>query len=327
MAPLDRSRLRTYSLSQRKSKVLVEGFGRPHQVGDSLARFLENLPRYLGAGDLLQVASAVVGARQRGREVLLAMGAHVIKVGLSPVVIDLLREGWITAVATNGAGMVHDFEIAWAGHTSEEVDETLGTGNFGMAEETGRVLNQMAKTGVEEGQGLGEAVGVGILQREAPFSPQSILACCASLGRPATVHVAIGTDVNHLHPEADGASLGKGSYTDFLRFCERVAALEGGVHINLGSAVLLPEVFLKAVTLVRNLGSPLREITTVNMDFIQHYRPVSNVVRRPTAVGGKGYALTGHHEIMVPLLAAAIKEEAHRRGISRLPTLIHRQKN
>lgn len=313
---LDRTRLRTYKLCERKSKVSLEGFGKPHLAGDSVAQFLEKLPAYLGAKDLLGVASSVVEARAKGKAVFLAMGAHVIKVGLSAIVIDLLQEGWITAVATNGAGMVHDFEIAWAGHTSEEVEESLGTGGFGMAEESGRILNQIAKKGVEQGQGLGEAVGAGILEYSAPFATQSILACCVSLNKPATVHVAIGTDVNHVHPEADGSFLGTGSYRDFLTFCERVAALEGGVHINLGSAVLLPEVFLKAVSLTRNLGYTLREITTVNMDFIQHYRPVTNVVRRPTAGGGKGYALTGHHEIMVPLLAAAIKEQARRTGVS-----------
>lgn len=312
---LDRTRLRTYKLCERKSKVSVEGFGKPHLVGESVARFLEKLPTYLGAGDLLRVASSVVEARERGKAVVLAMGAHVIKVGLSAIVIDLLQEGWITAVATNGAGMVHDFEIAWAGHTSEEVEESLGVGEFGMAEETGRILNRIAKEGVQKGRGLGEAVGVGILEQAAPFAAQSILACCVSLDRPATVHVAIGTDVNHIHPEADGSFLGVGSYRDFLTFCERVAALEEGVHINLGSAVLLPEVFLKAVSLTRNLGYALRKITTVNMDFIQHYRPVTNVVRRPTASGGKGFALTGHHEIMVPLLAAAIKEEARKKNV------------
>lgn len=312
---LDRSRLRTYKLCERKSKVAVEGFGKPHLAGESFARFLESLPAYLAARDLLEVASSVVEARRRGKATILAMGAHVIKVGLSAIIIDLMREGWITAVATNGAGMVHDFEIAWAGHTSEDVEEGLGRGEFGMAEETGRILNRMAKEGVEKGQGLGEAVGAGILQHCAPFATQSILACCVSLERPATVHVAIGTDVNHIHPEADGSFLGIGSYRDFLKFCQRVAALEGGVHINLGSAVLLPEVFLKALSLSRNLGYALGEITTVNMDFIQHYRPMTNVVRRPTAGGGKGYALTGHHEIMVPLLAAAIKEEARIKGV------------
>ncbi|MGQ9858446.1 MAG: hypothetical protein ACUVS3_07120 [Thermodesulfobacteriota bacterium] len=315
MAPLDRKSIRTYRLSQRRSKVSLEGFAKPHEAGDTVARFLEKLPSYLGAKALREVASEIVRSRGDGRPVLLAMGAHVIKVGLSELVTDLLREGWVSAVATNGAGMVHDFEIAWVGHTSEDVDESLQAGEFGMAEETGQELNLMIRQGVEAGEGLGEAVGRRILAQKAPFASKSILGCSFSMGRPATVHVAIGTDVNHIHWAAHGASLGEGSYRDFLRFCERVALLEGGVYINLGSAVLMPEVFLKALSLARNLGKQLREITTVNMDFIQHYRPLTNVVRRPTALGGRGYALTGHHEIMLPLLAAAIKEEAWRRGI------------
>jgi hypothetical protein len=315
MAPLDRSRLRTYRLTERKSKVHVSRFGRPHRPGDPFARFLQTLPGFLGAEDMKEVSQKVVRARSQGKPVLLGMGAHVIKVGLSPIVIDLFREGWLSALATNGAGMVHDFEIAVAGHTSEDVDAALGTGEFGMAEETGRILNRMIREGVSRGEGLGEAVGKRLRGSHAPFQEYSLLATGAELGRSVTVHVAVGTDVHHVHAEADGASLGEGSYRDFLRFCERVAALDGGVFINLGSAVLLPEVFLKAVSLARNLGNPLGEITTVNMDFIQHYRPLTNVVRRPTAMGGRGYALTGHHEIMVPLLAATIKEEAMKEGL------------
>ncbi len=284
-----------------------------------MAKFLEGLPGFLGARDLMEVARAVVMARGAGRPVLVAMGAHVIKVGLSPVIKDLLDEGWISALAMNGAGMVHDFEIAMAGHTSEDVDASLGAGDFGMAEETGRTLNQMIKEGVSGGEGLGEAVGRGLVRIGAPFAEQSLLVASITARRPVTVHVALGTDVHHIHPEASGSAIGKGSYEDFLRFCERVCGLEGGVHINLGSAVLLPEVFLKALTLARNLGHPLRDITTVNMDFLQHYRPMTNVVRRPTASGGKGYALTGHHELLVPLLAAAVKEEARRLGIRPAP--------
>jgi hypothetical protein len=280
-----------------------------------VARFLENLPDFLGARDLREVACAVVKARAGGGRVLLAMGAHPIKVGLSSVIIDLLQEGWISALAMHGAGMVHDFEIGWAGHTSEDVEESLARGDFGMAEETGRLLNEMIRKGVSRGEGLGEAVGKGLLKEAAPFGERSLLVASIHCGHPATVHVALGTDVHHLHPMADGAILGEGSYRDFLTFCERVAELEGGVHINLGSAVVLPEVFLKAVSLARNLGHPLRQITTANLDFIQHYRPLANVVRRPTAAGGKGYSVTGHHEILVPLLAAAIKEEAARRGM------------
>lgn len=321
MSPLDRKKLRTYSLEHRQSKVHVGLFGRPHRPGDSVAQFLEGLPGFLGAKDLMEVARAVAMARGAGRPVLVAMGAHVIKVGLSPVVKDLLEEGWISALAMNGAGMVHDFEIAMAGHTSEDVDASLGAGDFGMAEETGRILNQMIRQGVSGGEGLGEAVGKGLVRIEAPFADQSLLVASITAGRPVTVHVALGTDVHHIHPEASGSAIGEGSYEDFLRFSERVCGLEGGVHINLGSAVLLPEVFLKALTLARNLGHPLRDITTVNMDFLQHYRPMTNVVRRPTASGGKGYALTGHHELLVPLLAAAVKEEARRLGIR--PALGH----
>jgi hypothetical protein len=312
--------MRTYPLAQRKSKVRVEGFARPHVVGDSLGRFLKKLPRFLAARDLLEVAAAVVTARGKGRTVLLGMGAHVIKVGLSPVVIDLLREGWLSAVATNGAGMVHDFEVALAGHTSEDVDATLGLGEFGMAEETGGLLNEMIVAGVARGQGLGDAVGRALGDRAAPFADRSLLVTSARLDRPATIHVAMGTDIHHLHPAADGASIGEGSHRDFLAFCRRVAGLEDGVYINLGSAVVLPEVFLKAVSLSRNLGYSLRRITTVNMDFVQHYRPTTNVVRRPAALGGKGYALTGHHEILLPLLAGAIKEEGAARGVTPAPS-------
>jgi hypothetical protein len=316
VSPLDRTGLRTYRLQARKSKVKVEGFARPHVAGSTVAEFLEGLPKYLAAQDILQVASAIVEARANGRMVIMSMGAHVIKVGLSPIVMDLMREGWICALATNGAGMVHDFEIAWAGHTSEEVDEGLSHGSFGMAEETATVLNEMINTGVGLGEGLGEAVGKRLSEARAPHVENSLLACAWELKRPVTVHVAIGTDIHHLHPQASGASLGEGSYRDFMRFCERVAMLEGGVYLNVGSAVILPEVFLKAVSLARNLGHPLRRITTVNLDFIQHYRPMNNVVRRPTLLGGKGIAITGHHEIMVPLLAAAIKEKAWKEKIS-----------
>jgi hypothetical protein len=307
--------MRTYRLADRTSKVHVGGFGRPHQPGQTVAQFLQGLPDFLGARDLKAVSTAVVKARAEGRPVLFAMGAHVIKVGLAPLVIDLLQAGWFSAVATNGAGMVHDFEVAWAGHTSEDVEEGLESGSFGMATETGEILNRMIRDGVSRGEGLGEAVGRRLSEAPAAFARMSILAASWVRGRPSTIHVAVGTDVHHMHAEADGASLGEGSHRDFLRFCERVSALDGGVYVNMGSAVLLPEVFLKAVSLVRNLGRPLGKIITVNMDFIQHYRPTVNVVRRPTAAGGKGYALTGHHEILLPLLAAAIKEEAASQGV------------
>lgn len=310
LAPLDRTRLKTYTLRERKSKVSVEGFARPHLPGASFKEFVEFLPKFLGAKDLLEVADHIVEARTEGRMVLLGIGGHVLKVGLSPIIADLMREGWIWAIATNGAGMIHDFEIALVGHTSEDVDQALVDGSFGMAYETGDLLNKMINEGVGTGVGLGEAVGRSILELPAQHSHKSILATGVSLGRPVTVHVALGTDVNHLHPRADATKIGEGTYKDFLRFCERVASLEGGVYLNVGSAVLLPEIFVKALSLARNLGQPLKEIITVNMDFIQHYRPMVNVVRRPTSLGGKGYALTGHHELMIPLLAAIVKEKA-----------------
>ena len=311
----DRNRIRTYSLKDRKSKVNVSRFGRTHRVGDSVRDLLEKLPGFLGAKDLLEVARAVVEARAGGRSVMMAFGAHVIKVGVSPLIIDLLEAGLVTSFATNGAGMIHDFEIAYVGHTSEDVDATLGSGTFGFAEETGAVLNGWINDGVADGLGLGESVGKALVETEAPFREQSLLARSYELGAPMSIHVALGTDVNHIHPAADGAKIGAGSLRDFSLFCDRVSHLDGGVYINLGSAVLLPEVFLKAVTLARNTGVMLNDITTLNMDFIQHYRPMTNVVRRPTAQNGKGYALTGHHEIMAPLLCAAVKEEAARQGI------------
>lgn len=251
--------------------------------------------------------------------VLAGVGAHVIKVGVSSILVDLMREGWIWAIATNGAGMIHDFEIAFVGHTSEDVDQAIEDGSFGMAHETGDLLNVVINERVGMGMGLGEAVGSFILQDMVQHSPMSILATGVQLGRPVTVHVALGTDVNHVHPRADGAKIGEGTYRDFLRFCERVASLEGGLYLNVGSAVLLPETFLKAVSLARNLGRSLKKITTVNMDFIHHYRPMVNVVRRPTSLGGRGYALTGHHEIMIPLLAAIVKEKAALKGARAVP--------
>ena len=238
------------------------------------------------------------------------MGAHVIKVGLSPVIIDLMEQGIIHAVALNGACIVHDFEIAFAGMTSEDVDAELSKGTFGMAEETGKYLNNAIKKGVKKGWGIGKSVGEMIENSNYPYKKLSILAAGARLGIPVTVHVGVGTDIIHLHTQMDGKATGEGSYRDFKLFAGVVSKLDEGVYLNIGSAVILPEVFLKAITLVRNLGYAVQNITTVNMDFIQHYRPLTNVVRRPTRDGtGKGYTLTGHHEIMVPLLSAAIFEE------------------
>jgi hypothetical protein len=247
-------------------------------------------------------------AHRARKMILTGIGSHLIKVGLSPIMIDLMERGIITGLAMNGSGIIHDFEMAYMGQTSEDVDREINRGTFGMAEETGRILNTAIEEGVKKGMGLGEAVGRRILSEDYPHHRKSILATGIRLGIPITIHVAIGTDIIHMHPTVNGAAIGEASLRDFRRFTSLVSRLEGGVYLNIGSAVLLPEVFLKSVTLARNLGYPLRRITTVNMDFIQHYRPLTNVVKRPTQQGGKGYSLTGHHEIMVPLLAAALLE-------------------
>jgi len=307
--PISSSKLKTYSLKTRKSKVKVNDFAKPFSKEKSFKDFLNSLPNILAADNLRQVASSVVAAYKNKKAVVVGMGAHVIKVGLSPVIIDLMERGIINAVAMNGACIVHDFEIAYAGMTSEDVDAEIDKGEFGMSEETGKLLNKAIKRGVKKGWGIGKSVGQMINSSKYPYKDLSILAAGARLGVAVTVHVAIGTDIIHIHPQMDGKATGEGSSRDFKLFAGVVANLEGGAYLNIGSAVLLPEVFLKALTLVRNLGYKVEHFTTVNMDFIQHYRPFTNVVRRPTKQGGKGYTITGHHEIMVPLLAGMIKEE------------------
>jgi hypothetical protein len=246
-------------------------------------------------------------ARAAGRALVWGLGAHVIKTGLAPVLIDLMSRGYVSAIALNGAGIIHDFEIALSGATSEDVDEALGPGRFGMAEETGTLLNRAINEGVADGLGLGQAVGQFLLAASPPYADQSLVTTAARLGVPVTVHVAIGTDIIHMHPTASGAALGEGSLRDFRYFVANVASLEAGVYLNCGSAVILPEVFLKAVAIVRNRGLSLDGITTVNIDFLRMYRPLTNVVSRPTAGVGRGFSLTGHHEILIPLLAAALE--------------------
>lgn len=304
--PISSRGLKTYSIKDRKSKVMVEDFAGLHEKGGSFSDFFGKLPDILAAKDLKEVADSVVAAHKGGRTVAIGMGAHVIKVGLSPVITDLMERGVVNSVAMNGACVVHDFESAYAGCTSEDVDSELGKGAFGMAEETGGLLNRAIKKGAKKG--LGRAVGEMIEKSRFPYKDKSILAAGARLDIPVTVHVALGTDVLHIHPQMDGAKTGEASIRDFQLFCSVVASLERGVYLNLGSAVILPEVFLKALTLVRNLGHRAENFTTVNMDFIQHYRPLTNVVRRPVSGGGRGFRLTGHHEIMLPLLYAAIIE-------------------
>lgn len=304
--PLDKSAIKTYSIKDRKSKVSVEDFAKLPERGGSVKAFLEGLPGMLGANDLRAVAAAVAKAHGEGKTIALGMGGHVVKVGLAPLIIELMKRGVIGAIAMNGSCVVHDFESAFNGTTSEDVDAEIGGGAFGMAEETGTLLNEAINNNRD--LGLGRAVGEMINSCDFPYKDLSILAAGARLDIPVTVHVAMGTDILHIHRNMDGEATGAATIKDFDTFSSVVATLEGGLYINLGSAVLLPEVFLKALTLVRNIGHTVEKFTTVNMDFIQHYRPMTNVVRRPTQNGGKGYALTGHHEIMFPLLYAAIIE-------------------
>lgn len=309
--PINVTDLKTYPLKKRHSKVRVSDFAKPWRRGGSFSQFYRALPDILAVKTLRAVAKAIAMAHRRGRPVIVGIGAHVVKVGLAPTFVDLMEQGIVTAVAMNGAGIIHDFELALMGHTSEEVDAEIDEGRFGMAEETGRILNEAIARGHRDGQGLGEAVGHYINRYKGQFPNRgtSILATGARLSIPVTVHVAIGTDIIHMHPAADGAAIGATSLIDFRRLAAVVAGMEGGVYVNLGSAVVLPEVFLKTVSLGRNLGHDLSNITTVNMDFLSHYRPQTNVVRRPTQKGGKGYSLIGHHEIMLPLLVAAVAEE------------------
>ncbi len=311
MKPLDLAGVRTYPLADRKSKVTLGDFARPHAPGASFATFLDTLPRLLGAEALRQVVGEVQRARSAQKPVLWGLGAHVLKVGLSPLIVDLMERGFVTGIALNGAGIVHDFELAVAGQTSEEVEAGLGAGAFGMARETGEEVNRAITEGDRDGLGLGAALGRYLEAKRPPHLAVSLLAAARRLGVPATVHVAMGTDIVHMHPACDPAAVGRATHLDFRLFAAQVAALGGGgVYLNVGSAVLLPEVFLKAVTLARNLGHDLSDFATANLDFIQSYRPNTNVVQRPTRGVGRGYSLTGHHEILVPLLAAALVEGA-----------------
>lgn len=309
--PINVSDLKTYPLKKRHSKVRISDFARPWRRGGSFSLFYRALPDILAVKTLRAVAGAIAQARRKRRPVIVGIGAHVIKVGLTPILVNWMEQGVVTAVAMNGAGIIHDFELALMGHTSEEVDDEIDAGRFGMAEETGSILNEAIVLGHRNGQGLGEAIGSYINRAKARFPNRatSLLATGARLGIPVTVHVAVGTDIIHMHPAADGAAIGATSLLDFRRLAAVVSGMEGGVYLNIGSAVVLPEVFLKTVSLGRNLGHPLSNITTVNMDFLSHYRPLTNVVRRPTQKGGKGYSLIGHHEIMLPLLVAAVAEE------------------
>lgn len=305
---IDRSKLRTVSARRRSSKVHVRDEALPHRAGASLADFIDGLPSLLGAADLAAVIEAWAKAWAGKRTLLFGFGAHLIKVGLAPVVVDLLERGAINALMMNGAGCVHDLELALLGHTSEDVETSLDDGSFGMAKETAERLNAAIGLGAEQGLGMGEAIGREILEGSYRHKHRSVLATAARLGVPATVHAAIGTDIHHMHPSADGAALGATSYRDFETLAGVVATLENGILVHAGSAVILPEAFLKALALARNLGHRVRRFTSVDLDFIRQYRPQKNVVERPTRMGGRGYSLVGQHEILFPLLAAGVIE-------------------
>ena len=307
--PIDLSQLQTYSLSERKSTVSSDDFAKIWIKGYCISDFLDNLPNILAGNHINAVISSIVSAFEKKKTIVFAMGAHVIKVGLSPIVIDLMERGIVTAIALNGACIIHDLEIAMTGKTSEDVAASIGNGSFGMAHETCSFLCEAIKKAGEKSTGLGYAVGQSIIENKLSLMDKSILAAGFRLGIPVTVHVAIGTDIIHMHPEFDPEETGGATHRDFRTFASVISTIESGVYMNIGSAVILPEIFLKAVTLVRNLGYNIEDFTTVNMDFIRQYRPMTNVVNRPTAKGGQGFNLVGHHEIMLPLIAAGVIEK------------------
>jgi hypothetical protein len=306
--PISLEKIETYPLKSRASKVSVKDLGKAWTSGGSMREWLMSLPKILAGEDLICVSDYIVEAVKNKKMVILGMGAHPIKCGLNPVIIDLMERGIINAIAMNGAGTIHDSELAMAGHTSEDVDARLGTGVYGMAEETGKLLNVAIKEGAAENTGMGAAIGSMLVRENFEYNRFSLLARASELNIPVTVHVAMGTDTIHYHPEADGSAIGKTTHLDFRIFAGLVSKIEGGVFINLGSAVIIPEVFLKALTLSRNLGFDVKNFTTLVMDFIKSYRPMTNVFNRPTKDGGQGFSIIGHHEIMFPLLAAAVIE-------------------
>lgn len=304
--PINLDEINTYELASRPSKVTVKDFATPILADDSLKEFLDKLPNILAVQSIREIAKAVKRAKSLNKPIIWGIGGHVVKTGLAPILIDLMNRGFLTAIASNGSVLVHDTEIALVGFTSEDVDATLGEGDFGAAKETGEILNIAAKNGQIDHIGLGEALGREVSKLITPNADKSLLCQTYANNIPFTAHLTIGADIGNFHASADGAALGETSHKDFKLFCSIVKEMnDGGVYLNIGSAVTMPEIFLKAVTVVRNLGFPLQDITTANFDFIQHYRPLTNVVRRPTANGaGRGFSVTGHHEIMIPLLAA-----------------------
>ena len=306
---IDLSKIRTIPLDTRSCKVSVKDFASLARKGASFKNFYDSLPNILAAQDFKAVVDSLVAAHKRKKMVILMMGAHVIKCGLSPIIIDLMKRGIVKHVALNGAGIIHDTEVAMIGRTSEDVSAGIVNGSFGMAGETAVFINGAINDGFRSGIGIGEAVGLRIRETKFPYKNLSILAMGQKLGVPVTVHVAIGTDIIHQHPSANGMAIGEGSLLDFKTFIYSVSKIEKGTVINIGSAVILPEVFLKAVTVARNLGHKIYKFTTANFDMISQYRPHQNVVSRPTSSGGRGYNIVGHHELMIPLLYRSIIEK------------------
>jgi len=308
LQPIDLTAVKTYELASRPSKVTVADFARPPGENDTVAEFLVKLPNILAVQSMKELAARLARARRLGKPIIWGIGGHVIKTGLAPIMIDLMERGFVTAVAVNGSVLVHDTEIALVGSTSEDVDASLGQGDFGAAKETGEILNRAACRGRDDGIGLGEAMGREVSESQPANADKSILCDAYERKIPVTAHLAIGADIGHFHSSCDGAALGETTHRDFRLMCSLVREMDGGgVYLNYGSAVILPEIFLKAVTVVRNLGGELTDITTANFDFIQGYRPSANVVRRPTADGaGRGFAITGHHELTMPLFAAML---------------------
>jgi hypothetical protein len=314
---IDLNRVKTYSIRSRKSKTQIKNFGKSLKPDSDIYGFLKSLPKYLKAEDLRSLIGSIVNAKRKKKPIILMLGAHPIKCGLSPILIDIMKEGFVTLLSTNGAGAIHDLEIAFWGKTSEQVEEGIDDGSFGMAKQTSEIFNRISSFACQKDMGLGEAIGKRILELKARFRKHSLLADAYGLNIPACVHVAFGTDIVHQHPNFDPASTGKATYTDFKILANEVSRLNnGGVVLHFGSAVILPEVFLKALSVARNIKGihpegksrgKIQNFTTANFDMIQHYRPNVNVVLRPTQKSGQGFSFTGHHEIMIPLLAWALK--------------------
>ncbi len=309
MAKLNFAKIKTVSLKKRRSKIGIKDFAAIQKNGDSFNSFIESLPNILAAKDFRQVVQAMRKAKKEKKPILFMMGAHVIKCGLNPLIIDLMERGYLNALALNGAGAIHDFELAYCGQTSEDVEASIKDGSFGMSKETSDFFNMAINRAAKKNCGLGEELGRIIIKEKLPFQKYSLLANCASLSIPLTVHVAFGTDIIHPHPGCDGANLGKVAMYDFRRFTGLVSDLDGGVVLNIGSAVIMPEVFLKAISTARNLGFRVNKFSAACFDMIKHYRPMQNVVKRPTSAGGHGYYIVGHHEIMIPLLYRALLTE------------------